>query len=243
MTEPSVDSQVSDLQTSHKEANARLKNLRRVGSILTAVLAVVIVGFVVALYAQVTTMYTAENFEEPLRQEGQRLLTKLEPELMTLWAETAPVYSNLVIDKLAAALPELQRASEQEMATLLANLGANAQVRINESLERVSSRQNEVIKQHFTRLSTQDGAEELGMEWMETVVTDLEEIVPHFHKLYLEDLGQLQSTLEQFRNRELERMPKDKLTRHFVHLWLMKADNLVQHAGQDRSVEGGNHAG
>ena len=235
MTENSVDSQVNDLHTSHREARSRLKNLRRIGSILTVVIVVVIVGFVASLYGQVTTMYDVENFEEPLRQEGQRLLTHLEPMLITLWEETAPVYSSMALEKLRSALPELQRGSEVELTTLLANLSTNARDRINESLERVSSRQHQQLRAHFGKLSTVEGAQELGMDWMETVVADLEEIVPHFHKLYLEDLGRLQATLEQFRNREFERMSKDELTRQFIHLWLMKADALV--------MEGGNHAG
>ena len=67
----------------------------------------------------------------------------------------------------------------------------------------------------------------MGLRWVKMLEDDFEEAVLYFHGRYTEDLGELEATLEQFRNEELENMPKDELTRQFIHLWLMKMDRWV----------------
>jgi len=90
---------------------------------------------------------------------------------------------------------------------------------------------------HFPDLSTDEGAEELGTRWMETLRGDFEEAVLDFHGRYTEDLGELEATLEQFRSDEFGAMTQDELIRQFAHLWLVKIDHMVMAAereGQDR---------
>lgn len=238
-----IDAELQKLKASHEQAQARLVFLTRIGNILTILVVLVVVGYLTALFSNVKSMYAMENFEQPVAREVQNLLPKLEPELRTLWAETAPVYGELALNKFEEALPAIQEASHRELEALTSGLLVNAQQQIDRSLDRVARKHNEALIQRFPRLASESGADEMGMRWMETIEGDFEKILLHFNDRYVKDLGLLQSTLEQFRSEELERMSEDELMRQFVHLWLMKVDRMVMLQDEnDGSGEGAHHA-
>ena len=81
----------------------------------------------------------------------------------------------------------------------------------------------------FPQLSSAEGADEWGTQWMEAIEADLADVLAHFEIRYSEDLGALEATLEQFRTDGLEDMTEEQLTQQFIHLWLMKVDRLVMH--------------
>jgi len=83
-------------------------------------------------------MYAPENFEAPLQEEARNLVPRLEPELKRLWGETAPVYGQMAMDKFQTALPVVERATLEELATLRTNLTEHARDRVDSSLDRIS---------------------------------------------------------------------------------------------------------
>ena len=227
MTDPSFESELRDLGQFRSASRSKLRKLTHVTRGLSVLLVLVLVGFLAALYGQVTTMYAPENFEGPLQQEAQNLMPKIEPELQRLWDETAPVFADLAIGQFEEALPLVREASQREFDTLLTNVSGNAQEQVREALTRVSNAHHAKMKAHFPTLSTTRGAEDSVMQWMETIESDLGQILAHLEMRYSEDLGELQATLDKFRPNEFEEMTEDELIRQFVHLWLMKADMMV----------------
>ena len=159
-----------------------------------------------------------------------------EPMLQSLWAETAPVYREMAREKFQTALPAFQTSSRTEWEALRANLAENAGNKVQAALGRISKRQQRRLAEHFPRLSTKKGTDEIGTVWMETIEKDLEAVLLHFHERYAADLDELAETLEQFRPSQYEGMTEDQLTREFLHLWLMKADRWVM-LGDEASPE------
>jgi hypothetical protein len=237
MAEPFLDAELQELRDSHQAATSRLKTLRQISRGLTVLFVVTLVAFLAGFYFKVTNMYAPERFEEPLREEALNLLPRMETELLMLWEETAPVYGELALERFEEALPAIQNASQRELNALLSNLKTNAQERVDASLARLHARHHERINRHFPNLSTAEGAEERGMYWMETVESDFEHILGHFHDRYFEDLGHLEATLEQFRRNDFEQMSAEQLTRQFLHLWLMKVDRFILLADQGESLD------
>lgn len=239
MSRPGLHQELEKLTENHRVARSRLGMLTKISRLLSLALVLVLVGFLTSIYGKVTSMYAPENFEKPLQEEARYLLPKLEPELRMLWEETAPVYGELAVEKFEEALPAVQIATEAEIAALRRSLVANAEDRIDEALARIARKRERQLKQHFPTLATKDGADEMGMRWMEAVEADLEEILLYFHDRYSGDLGELAATLEQFRSDEFEQMDKDDLTRQFIHLWLMKVDRMVmlQDIGEDNEED------
>ena len=158
---------------------------------LTLVLVAVFVGSLYGLYGQVSRMYEPANFEEPLQQELRDLLPKLEPQLLQLWEETAPIYGELALKKFEQALPEVRESSARELAVLQVSLLDHAQDRIHDSLRRIADRRRQQLAEHFPQLATAEGAEAMGLHWMENIEQDFEQIVLHFSERYSEDLGTL----------------------------------------------------
>ena len=227
MSDPSLDRALREFHQAHLSAQAILKKLNNGNRALSLALVVVFLSFVVALYGNVTDMYAPEKFDGPLQEEAKKLLPRLEPELRLLWEETAPVYSEMAVEKLTSALPEVQAAGQKEFETLLANLKTHAEQRTNAALMRISSKQEARLRESFPDLSTEEGAEERVLEWVESFEGGFEEILAHLEIRYSQDLGELQATLDQFRSSEFEGMSEDELTRQFVHLWLTKIDRWV----------------
>ncbi len=227
MSDRSPDQQLQELSRDHEAAKAKLKSLVMVGRVLSIVMVVVLVGSLFMLYGKVTTMYAPENFEEPLRQEAENLIPVLEPELRTLWEETAPTYASLARAKLDTVLPDIQEASQRELDALLQNLQLNVEQRTNQALQRIYTKHDSRLREQFPRLANEDSADDLVLQWAENIESDFGEIVAHFEARCSEDLGHLQATFEQFRSSSLESMSRDELTRHFAHLWLMKVDHWV----------------
>ena len=233
------DPMLRELQDNHRQARSQLKTLTQIGRLMSIVLIVVILGSIGALYGKVTTMYQPENFEQPLQEEARAILIRAQPELQKLWAETAPIYGEMAMSKLEEALPEVQEASQREWETLRASLATTAEDKIHAALQRISSKREKQLQSYLPKLSTAEGAEEMGMLWMVSVEKDFEDILLHFTDLYTEDLGELAATLDQFHSTEFDEMPEDDLMRHFAHLWLLKADRLVMLTDQDEQFEEG----
>ena len=236
MTDPPADQVIRSLRDDHRKAKATLKNLARLGRVLSIVLIVVFVGFLTHMYGKVTTMYAPEQFEKPLQEEARNLLPKLEPQLRQLWTETAPVYGEMAMNTFQEALPAVREASVLELEALRTNLIANAHERVGESLDRISRRQYALLAEHFPKLSAPEQMDRMGEHWMESITGDLEQILVHFEMMYAEDLGQLAATLDQFRGSEYERMSEDEVSREFIHLWLMKLDRWVLLEGRSQEV-------
>jgi hypothetical protein len=234
MAQPTVDQEVRRLTEQREAALARLRTLTNVGRVLMLLLVVVFVGYLAALYGKVTTMYAPENFEAPLQEEAQTLLPKLEPELQHLWSEIAPVYGELALEKFEEALPEVRESSRREPEALTANVASHAEDQVNAALLRIYRRNRERLASEFPRLSTDEGAHELGMQWMEAVEDDLEQVVVHLQTRYSKDLGELAATLDQFRPNDFDDLSEEQLARQFAHLWLMKLDHWV--LGDEASV-------
>lgn len=239
MNEFNPNAAAGELLDGYHAARSRHKRLTRIGQGLTLVLVVVFVGFLVSLYGKMTTMYAAEKFEQPLQEEARNLIPLLEPELRALWEQTAPVYEQLAREKLATVLPAVQEATYREFDVLLTNVEAQATRHIQDAVKRIVERHHDRIRGHFPILASAESAEERGEQWMESISDDLRDIIVHLHTRYLTDLGELEATLEQFFPNEFEAMSEDQLTRQFIHIWLMKADQLVM---QGKSSEGNDHA-
>ncbi len=245
MSESSPDAELRGLLDEHRQAQSQLKNMGRISQAATLLLAIVVVGFLVLLYGRISTMYAAENFEEPLRSQAAYLLPKIEPELRILWRETAPVYERLASEKLADALPVIQEATHHELGVMLTNVRERATRRVDLAVHRVAERHYEGIRTHVPNLADPDRAQERGSQWMEAISEDLTDVVVHLNQRYLDDLGELEATLEQFFPNEFESMSEDQLTRQFIHLWLMKMDHLVMERDNDlltSGSRGGDHA-
>jgi hypothetical protein len=225
------------MQNNHREARSELNNLTQANRLMSILLIVVIVGSLAAIYRQVTTMYDPANFEQPLQDEARAILVRAQPELQKLWAETAPIYGEMALGKLEAALPEVQEASQRELDALRASLTGKAQDKIHDALRRISSKREKQLQAYLPTLSTVEGAEEMGTRWMVSIENDFEDILLRFTDRYTEDLGELAATLDQFRSAEFDEMPEDALMRHFAHLWLLKADRLVVLMDQDTRFE------
>ena len=215
------------LRERHQQTQTLLKKLSLVGRGLTILLIVVFAVSLTSLYGKLTTMYAPENFAEPLRAEAEKLLPRVESELITLWEETAPVYGDLALQKFEEAIPELREAGQREMENFLANLSGSAEEQINAALTRVYRKHRSRVESEFPQLSTEEGAEEWGGRWMEAVEADFEDVILHFNALYTRDLEQLVMTLEEFHSNEFEHLDEEQLFRQFLHLWLMKVDRLV----------------
>jgi hypothetical protein len=227
MASPPEESGSREIRAEHAAARTRLKQMTRASRALTVALVLVLIGFIGAVYNKAATMYAPENFEAPLQEEAQRLAPRLEPELRQLVNETVPVYGELAMEKLETALPTVEEAVLREFDILRANLLEHGTERIEGVMSRIAAELGARLETQLPQLSDPEGAERLGMRWMEEVEGDLEAVLLRFNELYTEDLGQLQATLDQFRNEDYESMSRDELTREFVHLWLMKMDRWV----------------
>ena len=246
MPESDLHADVRSLRDTYQSRKSSLQKLKRISQGLGAVFIVVLLAFLAGLYSRAADMYAPEKFVEPLQKEAQVLLPKLEPELRTLWDETAPVYVEMATEKLQLALPELQERSQKEMELFLTSLSANAERQIHGALNRVVARQQQVFEEQFPALATQDGLRQVGNRWVSTLESDAEDVILHFHDSYVTDLGELAETLDQFRSSEFEGMSDEELARQFVHLWLLKLDRWVMEGDEGVPLEravGDDHEG
>ena len=162
MSTPAFETALHKFRESHSAAKKQIKKLTMIGQILSLVLFGVILAFLASLYGKVTTMYQPENFEQPLRAEAAALIPQFEPMLQSLWAETAPVYREMAREKFQTALPAFQTSSRTEWEALRANLAENAGNKVQAALGRISKRQQRRLAEHFPRLSTKKGTDEIG---------------------------------------------------------------------------------
>ena len=243
MNEPNAVARVGELRDNHEKARQRLKKLGTVARLLTLSLVTVFAAALFMLYGKMTDMYAPEKFEEPLLHEAQRLVPQLEPELRSLWEETAPVYSNLAMEKFRAALPAFQEVGQRELNALLADLRSHTEQQVDTSLDHIAANLEQRLEGQFPNLATEEGAEQRLQQWAEVFEEDMTQVLVHFEKRYLEDLGELEATLEKFRPSEFENMSQDELIRQFVHLWLAKLDRwvLTGNAGSSLAVLEANH--
>ena len=172
------------------------------------------------------------------------MIPMFEPEVRTLWEQTAPVYSDMAMEKFQQALPAFQEVGQRELEALLTELRLNAESQVNQSLDRVAGNMQRRMDGQFPMLATEEGAEQRLYQWAEIFEGDLTQVLVHFETRYLEDLGQLEATLEMFRPSEFEEMSQDELLRQFAHLWLAKLDGWVLSgdAGTSLAVLEANHA-
>ncbi len=238
MNEPNVVTRVGELRDNHDAARHRLKKLGTAARLLTLTLVTVFATALFMLYGKITDMYAPEKFEEPLMREAQRLIPQLEPELRALWEETAPVYSNLAMEKFRTALPAFQEVGQRELDALLADLKSHTEQQVDASLDRIAANLEQRLEGQFPKLATDEGAEQRLQQWAEVLADDMTQVLVHFEARYLEDLGQLEATLDQFRRSEFDEMSQDELIRQFVHLWLAKLDRwvLTGNAGNSLAV-------
>ncbi len=227
MPEKSLQADLQHLVESREAARAHQKSLKNLSRILSLALIGVFVGYLAALYGQVTTMYSPAAFAGPLQEEANALIPKLEPELKALWEETVPVYTELAVQKFDSALPELQKRSEQELDALIANVSANAEAGIHDALERLASKHQARIGEQFPDLATTAGMEKSARRWSSTLQRDAGIVLAHFHDRYVAQLGELQATLDGFRPNDFEYLSEEQLTQQFLHLWLLKVDRMI----------------
>ena len=243
MNEPNDAARVGELRDNHEKARQKLKKMGTAARLLTLTLVTVFAVALFMLYGKMTDMYAPEKFEEPLMREAQRLIPQLEPELRSLWEETAPVYNNLAMEKFRTALPAFREVGQRELDTLLTDLKSHTEKQVDASLDRIAANLEQRLEGRFPRLATDEGAEQRLQQWAEVFEEDMIQVLVHFEKRYLEDLGELEATLEQFRPSEFEEMSQDDLIRQFAHLWLAKLDRwvLTGNAGSSLAVLEANH--
>ena len=243
MNEPNEAAGVGELRDNHEKARQKLKKLGTAAHLLTLTLVTVFAVALFMLYGKMTDMYAPEKFKEPLMREAQRLIPQIEPELRALWQETAPVYNNLAMEKFRTALPAFQEVGQRELDALLTDLKSHTEKQVDASLDRIAANLERQLEGQFPRLATDEGAEQRLQQWAEVFEEDMTQVLVHFEKRYLEDLGELEATLEGFRPSEFEEMSQDDLIRQFAHLWLAKLDRwvLTGNAGSSLAVLEANH--
>ena len=104
----SFEAEIRELKENHDAARNRLRTLNQVNRVLTVVIVFVMIAFLTVLYGKVTSMYAPENFQEPLEREVRNFLPALEPQLRTLWNETAPVYGEMALKKFEEVMPAVR---------------------------------------------------------------------------------------------------------------------------------------
>ena len=236
--EPALRVLRNDLRTTRRQQ----KKLARIGQALTLVLIIVFVAFVATLYKKLVVAYSPQSFEQPLQEEARNILRKLEPELRTLWDETAPVYTQLASEKLEMAIPALQDASRNEFDALLVNLQTSLSQQSYDALDRMALKHRKRLEQQFPKLSRSENADALGDQWLVALEGDFKQVVSHLHERFGEDILGVEATMRRFLPNEFEDLSEEELARQFIHLWLMKVDRLVLHGDEGQTLgEGVDH--
>ena len=91
-------------------------------------------------------------------------------------------------------------------------------------LGRVEQRQWNRIVAHFPNLDRPDAKEVFVEKWSTIIVEDHLAFVDDIERRFGADVVDLHGTLDGFRPNRFEDWNRDRLTRHFVHLWLVLLD-------------------
>lgn len=227
MPDSPVEAAVRELHTLYHTNRRTQRRLKRTSRIITFCTLFVFTAALIALYSKANRMYALEQFKDPVEREAKEILQHLAPEMETLAREAGPVYARLAEERLEEALPMVHEATRTELHRLSESLTARAGATLNTSLTRLSQRQQRNLEAHFPSLATAAGGEEMKLRWKETIEDDVRAVLTEFRDRYAGDVDRLQGTLNGFRPNQFEEMTEEQVTRHFVHLWLMRLDRLV----------------
>jgi hypothetical protein len=239
MPDVPADATIQSLREAYQASKASQKKLKLISRVLTIIFLAIIVGFILAFYSKVQEMYAVENFDEPIKREAEILRLEIEPHVNLLWEETAPKYADLALQKFEEVLPEVEAESWRQLEMFQTTLTVRAETQINGMLDRMATKHTAQLARHFPNLATPEGVHNSAQQWKNIIDTDSGDILLHFHDLYIEDLGHLQATLERFRPNPYDEWDKDRLTREFIHLWLMRLDRLVLLGDEGEALDDG----
>lgn len=218
---------VEDVERAYEEGKRRLAGLRRTARMGSILLACLVLGFLASIVLLARDLYAWERFEPHVAAEAERLLPEAQRAMNAVVARAGPVYARLAQEKMEASLPALQESMRREIENLGGHLKERLEPEVRGALERLEARQWERLRFHFPSLAFEKGRQEFTEKWSKVIIDDHRALLADFDLRYGLHVVELRKTMEGFRPNRFESWDRERLSRHFVHLWLQLLDRHV----------------
>jgi len=203
---------------------ARLHLLARLGSITMACL---VLGYLWSIVAFAGEAYAPARFEPHLRTEVERLVPEVRAHANAVFSRVGPVYARLAQEKIEKALPALQESLRTELESMGGGIAERTGPRIRETLDRLEEKQWERLGAAFPSLRTDASRQAFADRWSGVIIEDHRRLLADFDLRFGKHAIDLHRSLEGFRPNRFESWDEERLTRHFVHLWLQLLDRHI----------------
>lgn len=234
-TEPS-GGQAHELQRLFNESRERSKSLQRTQLGLTALLLVVIVGSLAAIYDKGASMYTPEKLQASLEPQIEILRPDVEATMKEVVRRTAPHYVRLGRERFQQVLPKVSAELEAEALGLTERLTDDAVARISTSFGSIQEERFEQIRAQFPEV-TEERFSELTKKWSREIQSDTNEALAQFHERAMSDFANVNNAIEAFGPNKYDDFGRDELLRYYAHLWLTVIDEDVLSGAQESGEE------
>ncbi|MCZ7643859.1 MAG: hypothetical protein M5U26_01020 [Planctomycetota bacterium] len=237
MSDLTEDQLIEQIRQTYQQGHRSIEALGRVRLWLTVALTAIVVLFLFSLFAKASSMYKARNFEEPLREESERLQPIVQNAMRNYVEKVGPQIGKLAQERFQQIRPQLEKDMREEWELFAQSVSTRTDREIREMLFRIQDRQMAIFVEHFPSLKTTEAQEAFKNRLEESLRRNMDEILVHFETRYVRELQGLEGTIHKFRPNRFERLSQDDLSRYFIHLWLNLLDlHLMEdeNGGSDR---------
>jgi hypothetical protein len=227
MADPILEEEIRCLEKTLSAARAAERQAWFVGRIGTAILLLLLLGFLTLIVLAAREQYRWSKFDPHVRREVDRIVPLFGDRLRIVADEIRPEYVRMARATLDETLPVLRDNGEREWRGFVDAVSRRADNRIQEAVDRLEILLWERMRKHFPELTDPEQRARFVARWRDKIESDLMEILDHLHHRYQHQLAVLQADIDAFRPNRFEPFTQEQLARHWVHLWLMLLDRYI----------------
>lgn len=221
-----LETQVQDLEASMEAERLALQRASRTTLGFAAVLASVVLVFIVINYVRVRQELTPEKLSRSLEQEIHEIGPSALREMNLLGQQLLPVYAAEWRKQLEASWPEISCRLQDEFGKLADTLGERTHATLAATEDRLLSRLSEVVARDFPDLASPQKRAEIEARVHAACDDALEKALLDFDGLFAKDVGRLQEAIFDFDVSDGNESKVD-LQKRFLHLWLQLLDQEI----------------
>jgi hypothetical protein len=218
---------VEDLEKEYQEGKKQVGKVRLLGRIGSFTATCLIIGFLWSIVVLARDSYAWDQFEPHVKAEAERLAPEAKATANRVFGRAGHVYAKLAQEKLESSLPEVQESLRRELEEMGTGVAERAGPKVEAALDRLEEKQWERLGRQFPAFATDGTRAQFAERWKMEILDENREMFVRYQVKYGQEVIDLRKTLDGFRPNRFEEWDEDRLTRHFVHLWLQLLDRHI----------------
>lgn len=221
-----VDAVLRDLEAYQDKQSEEIKRLRKISTLLSIGLAVILLGFVMLFFRTLRSNFAQEQVSKSLQKHLPEMLPDLANGTVQIVTKVYPTYADLLQKEAIEGLPELTTVAETQVGLLVDGVHKGAETRFHKAILDSFVAEGKPLRAAFPNLSPQEVSKALEA-FTKDIDQDLVDVTNSVMIAHMGEILNLKKTLASF---DAKGLPNDDiaLSKRLVHDLLGILDLEIQ---------------